>query len=366
MKHIALNACLGVAVLWCTVCPAARSVSAAEIQWSTDIESSLRSAAAARKPVLLEFTASWCVYCKRMEKTTFTDAAVSELISSRFVAVRVDADKHKDLVKQLEVRGLPAILVVSPELMIIEKISGFQTPEALIQKLSVVLRGLNQSQVAQRDVTARESQLASGQDSKLTPRQGKQPGSGNAGSGDSDNLPRLDLFEDTSEAGFSESSASENSFVENSDRTGNGPVQEREGTKVHPVSRQRAGSLTRTRTDTRPAFDGVCIITASEDREIVPGKPECQLAYHDKLLCFRSPAHRDRFAADPERYWPMLEGLCAVTLAIDGKRVEGDFQYAAMFRKRVWLFETEELMRTFLQEPAEYAEEALEQLESQP
>jgi hypothetical protein len=62
----------------------------------------------------------------------------------------------------------------------------------------------------------------------------------------------------------------------------------------------------------------------------------------------------------------MLEGLCAVTLAVDGKRVEGDFQYAAMFRKRVWLFETEELMRTFLQEPAEYAEEALEQLESQP
>ncbi|MFN9977132.1 MAG: thioredoxin fold domain-containing protein, partial [Phycisphaerae bacterium] len=91
------------------------------------------------------FTASWCVYCKRMEKTTFTDRQVVQRVQSSFVPVRIDADRHKELVQKLEVRGLPAILIVSPDLRIIDRISGFQTPEALIQKLDVVIAGLRQN-----------------------------------------------------------------------------------------------------------------------------------------------------------------------------------------------------------------------------
>ena len=111
------------------------ATTAEEISWATDPEQALQEAADSGKPVLMQFTASWCVYCKRMEKSTFTSEEVAERISEDFVAVRVDADKHKDLVKDLEIKGLPAILVVSPDLEILHRISGFQTAEALMTEL---------------------------------------------------------------------------------------------------------------------------------------------------------------------------------------------------------------------------------------
>ena len=115
-----------------------RSGAAAEIPWSTDIEDSLHRADSNSQLVFMEFTADWCVFCKKMEKNTFTNDEVTQRISSNFVAVKVDADQNKDLVKDLGIKGLPAILIVSPDLKVIERISGFQTPEALITKLDAI------------------------------------------------------------------------------------------------------------------------------------------------------------------------------------------------------------------------------------
>lgn len=174
----------------------------ADVRWSTDIEQSLQAAAQARKPVLMEFTAPWCVYCKRMEKTTFADPVVADRINQHFVAIQVDADRHKDLVKQLQVRGLPAILIVSPDLTIIERISGYQTPEALVQKLDAVALRLRASSPT--------SQMA-GSTSVASPsvRGGSSQADSRAASGDNrpastpETLPRLDLFQSESVAGFS-------------------------------------------------------------------------------------------------------------------------------------------------------------------
>ena len=128
-----------------------------EIPWSTDIESSLQQAASTGQPVLLEFTADWCMYCKRMEKTTFVDPRVVNFVNQNYVAVRVDADEHKQLIADLDIKGLPAILVVSPTLQIIERIPGFQTPEALLTKLSKNPKA-NQYQVAQNPAAKRPAQ----------------------------------------------------------------------------------------------------------------------------------------------------------------------------------------------------------------
>src|SRR4051794_13505220 len=40
-----------------------------------------RVAAERGQPCLVFFTAPWCTYCKRMEATTFNDAAVAQLAS---------------------------------------------------------------------------------------------------------------------------------------------------------------------------------------------------------------------------------------------------------------------------------------------
>ncbi len=118
----------------------ASSLTAADqgVAWSTDVEAALQRAAEEQRPVLMEFTASWCVYWKRMEKTAFVDQTVASTVNSRFIPLKIDADQPKALVKDLGIKGLPAMLLVGPDLQIIDRISGFQTPEALMKRLDKI------------------------------------------------------------------------------------------------------------------------------------------------------------------------------------------------------------------------------------
>lgn len=115
------------------------SANAAKVNWTEDIEGALQQANQSGQLVLLKFTADWCGYCKKMERETFTQPAVAEVVNTGFVPVLVDADKHKDLVKHLKIRGLPAILIVSPEMVILDRISGYQTEAKLLPRINAVI-----------------------------------------------------------------------------------------------------------------------------------------------------------------------------------------------------------------------------------
>ena len=188
----------------------AGTCSAAEVKWSQDIERSLQEATAAGKPVLIEFTASWCVYCKRMEKSTFADPELADRINTQFVPVQIDADKHRDLVKQLEIKGLPAMLIVAPDLTIIDRISGFQTTEALTARLDQVsFEAAPQPEVGAAQVQMDANPTAAGSAAgraavrpntnpfAVSAESVATPASVSAGTETTrDEIPRLDLFGD--------------------------------------------------------------------------------------------------------------------------------------------------------------------------
>ena len=60
-----------------------------------------------RKPVLLSITAAWCRACHEMDRTTYADPAVAELIRDRFVPVRVDTDRRPDINERYNLGGWP-------------------------------------------------------------------------------------------------------------------------------------------------------------------------------------------------------------------------------------------------------------------
>ena len=327
-----------------------------DVAWSTNIEGSLRDAAAAGKPVLLEFTASWCVYCKRMEKTTFTDPAVVARIAEHFVPVRVDADKHKDLVSELGIKGLPAILIVSPDLQIIERISGFQTAEALVTKLDQVTAGQNPLAATERQVTS----------ARPVPAASKVPAKRRAEL-EFEALTHEEAAPDRRANVRSVSTQSENPFAETAKADPTVPLESKPSADSNQffetVSRQ-VKQPEKSAPKAAAAFGGTCLVSAVEERELVAGSRMCQLDYRGQLLYFRSEDHKQKFLAQPASYWPMLDGACPMTLLNDGERVEGQLQYAAVFRKRIWLFTNETAMREFLLDPADVIEEVSEQNEA--
>lgn len=332
---------------------------AEEIPWSTNIEASLQKARESGKPVLMEFTASWCVYCKRMEKTTFVDPQVVATIRQNFVAVRVDADQNKALVADLAIKGLPAILIVSPDLQIIERISGFQTPEALVPKLQNVAR--NSAAPAQPPVVAAnknarqvpaqtvaqakpkrgelEFEAISQEEARPKRRNPVQPVS----------KPRS-VTQEPAETTTAEAPADDTQrFFEEMQS------QQKQEKPATATSRKAApvGSTA--------SFKGHCLVSAVEDRELVQGSPRIELEYRGHILYFRTEDHKQQFLAEPARYWPMLDGACAMTMLDDGEKAEGELEYAATFRRRIWLFTSEEKMKEFLLDPADVVEALAEE-----
>jgi len=110
-----------------------------KIKSVADLERELATAAAADRPLMLDFYADWCVACKEMDKYTFTDASVIAA-AERFVRIKADVTANdatdKALLKHLGLIGPPVTLFYEKgterrELRLI----GFEKPAAFRARL---------------------------------------------------------------------------------------------------------------------------------------------------------------------------------------------------------------------------------------
>lgn len=67
------------------------------------------------KPLLVDFTASWCIACKELSKETFADESVQRE-AGRFLAAKVDATDDEDpavlaTMTEFKVNGLPTVIL---------------------------------------------------------------------------------------------------------------------------------------------------------------------------------------------------------------------------------------------------------------
>ncbi len=84
----------------------------------SDLNRRVAAAAAAGRPVMLDFYADWCTSCKEMERYTFSDKGVREVLA-RAVLLHSDVTKNDDidqaLLKQFGIFGPPTIAFYGPD-----------------------------------------------------------------------------------------------------------------------------------------------------------------------------------------------------------------------------------------------------------
>ena len=113
------------------------------IQSTTQLEAQLNKAKEAKKFVLLDFYADWCISCKEMEVNTFANPQVSTVLQ-QFVLVQADVTKNSPenqaLLKRFGLFGPPGILIFnlnSQELQD-QRVIGYMPPNRFIERLKKI------------------------------------------------------------------------------------------------------------------------------------------------------------------------------------------------------------------------------------
>lgn len=125
MVHLNKTRLAVVATLSCLI--VGSIAEAGEIQWNKDFRKAAKQSAEQKKPMMVMVSAPWCGYCQQMLNTTFQDEKVVGHINECFVPVYLNADKNEKWVKQLQVDGLPTTLIISPEMKVVKRLSGYRT-----------------------------------------------------------------------------------------------------------------------------------------------------------------------------------------------------------------------------------------------
>ena len=113
---------------------AAGQAHAAGITWRTSLTNALSEAKRTKKPVFIDFTATWCGPCQEMKRDTFTSSKViSEM--RRWVAVRIDVDKQEDVAKKYKIEAMPTLVVVKPNGTVVTKAVGYRNADELLSFL---------------------------------------------------------------------------------------------------------------------------------------------------------------------------------------------------------------------------------------
>lgn len=93
----------------------------------------LEQAQREKKPVFVEFYATWCAPCKVMEEEIFTQVETSRYLNSNFLNFRTDFDSPagKTIASIYEVKSLPTVLFLNPQGVVLERHVGIANPSVL-------------------------------------------------------------------------------------------------------------------------------------------------------------------------------------------------------------------------------------------
>lgn len=120
---------------WSTL--AAEEAGAGGISWRTSYQEAVKEAERAKKPLLIDFTASWCGWCKVLDRMTWPDADVIKA-AERYIPVKIDGDKERQLVQKYGVRGFPAIFLASATGEVLHSIGGYLPPDPMAYALNAL------------------------------------------------------------------------------------------------------------------------------------------------------------------------------------------------------------------------------------
>lgn len=144
--------------LFLLLLPAAAAVGAESadggVRWYS-YEEGLKRAAETGRPIVIDFHADWCKWCKVMDEKTFSDPRVVEAMNGRFVPVSVDTEADKKTAAAFQVRSLPTMWFLDAAGERIDSLPGFVEADFFTIVLDYIASGSYKTQDFQSFVDSR-------------------------------------------------------------------------------------------------------------------------------------------------------------------------------------------------------------------
>lgn len=90
------------------------------------------------KPIFLDAYTDWCGWCKVMDKETFSDAKVAEVMNASFVCVKMEMETGEgvDVAMKYRISSFPTFVFFTPDGVPTYRVSGYEPPDKWLVSLA--------------------------------------------------------------------------------------------------------------------------------------------------------------------------------------------------------------------------------------
>lgn len=116
-------------------------------------EEALDKARKEDKFVMVDFYATWCKWCKKLDQETYPDPKVKEAVEADFIPVKIDSESSKKVVHEMrqvtmaqladiyQVQGYPALWFLDKNGNKVKLLDGYLPPEDFVAYLKYIKTG---------------------------------------------------------------------------------------------------------------------------------------------------------------------------------------------------------------------------------
>jgi thiol-disulfide isomerase/thioredoxin/YHS domain-containing protein len=397
------------------VIPLSEGMAAQTVSWEPTLEEAQRVAAQSNRLVMVQFWAPWCTHCRRMEAEAFTDASVAAELKADYVPIRVNADYFPATAKRYGVTGLPTTVILSPQGQLLDTIRGRMGAGQFASRLTRVAADAKggtpvYAQIPPATIPPPGRRVAA---APVPPGPPQSPGSGPAPS-IADTQPRDAVVTADHPAPTDSPQTPPRAVVSAGPSTGPPPPSmvpaepaygrdypqppappaglpptpappnavygPRDGQTDRvatggpaPVGQASPPAAPSLRSVPNPStqggnpplgLDGFCPVSLCEKQRWLPGDSRWGAIHRGRTYLFAGPDEQRRFFQDPDRYAPAVSGTDIVLAAEQGQAVPGTREHGVFYHDRIYLFTSEETLSRFAENPARYANQAIEAFRS--
>jgi len=108
---------------------------AIEPDWQSWSDETLTKAKQNKRFILIDLTAKWCKFCKKMELTTYRDKSVINELNNNYIAIKADEEEYPELASRFAKVGRPGTIILDSNGQQLITKTGYIKPQWMLWML---------------------------------------------------------------------------------------------------------------------------------------------------------------------------------------------------------------------------------------